>query len=171
MKQPSPQHQDNDIDRIPLVAGYDDNNEPVLEQIEVRHSTTPGECILEKSPAFVRNLAAGDRIRYPADTGTGYELIQRSGNLSIRVLRKHNIDDVAAVLTPEIELREGTLDRSSPGLLVYTLHVSTGFQAIESLLDGIVGQWPDTIWYYGNVYDPQDGATPLNWWNELAREV
>lgn len=161
----------NETHRIPLVAGYDDNNEPVLEQVEVRDAGAAGECILEKSPAFVRNLAAGDRIRYPADTGAGYELLQRSGNLCIRVLRKHNIDEVAATLTPAIELRDGTLHRHSTGLLVYTVHVSIGFQSIESLLDSTIGQWPGTIWYYGNVYDPQDGVTPLNWWNELARDV
>jgi hypothetical protein len=24
--------------------------------------------------------------------------------------------------------------------------------------------YPNTIWYYGNVYDPEDGETPLEWW-------
>ena len=163
--------QEPEIELVPLVAGYDDNGQPVLEQVEVRSTATRGEYILEKSPAFVRNLAAGDRICYPAETDEGFELVHRSGNLSIRVLRKHNIDEVAAKLTPDMELRDGTLDRQSQGLLVYTIHVSIGFQAIENLLDGIVGQCAGTIWYYGNVYDPADGVTPLNWWNELAREV
>lgn len=161
-----------EIEKIPLVAGYTDDNDPVLEQIEVRPVSGEREQFrLEKSPAFVRLLAAGDRIRYPAETELGYELLQRSGNLSIRVLRKHNIEEVEEALTPQIELNQGQLDRSSEALLVYTIHVSIGFPVIEGILDQAMGQFPGSVWYYGNVYDPQDGVTPLNWWHEVAREV
>lgn len=161
-----------EIEKIPLVAGYTHDDDPVLEQLEVRPvSGEQGQFRLEKSPAFVRSLAAGDRIRYPAETEPGYELLQRSGNLSIRVLRKDNIEEVEEALTPQIELNQGRLDRSSEALLVYTIHVSIGFPVIEKILDQAMGQFPGSVWYYGNVYDPQDGVTPLNWWHEVAREV
>lgn len=156
---------------IELVAGYKTDNEPVLEQIVVQAAKQPGEFVLTKSPAFVRGLAAGDLIRYPAETELGYELLQHSGNLSVRVLHKHNTEALAQALTPEMELRDGCLDVQSPKLLVYTIHVSIGFQRIEELMDSTMGRFTDCVWYYGNVYDPADGVTPLNWWQDLAREV
>ncbi len=167
---------------ISLVAGYRNDGEPVLEKLVVeamapaskaRETIAPAtkEYRLLKSPAFVRSLAAGDRIRYPADTPAGYELIKRSGNLCIRVLRKEGIEEVANTLSPELELLDGTLDLQSPRVLVYSIHVSIGFQNIEILLDRVIGQFPGTVWYYGNVYDPADGVTPLDWWQEFLAPV
>lgn len=167
---------------ISLIAGYRNDGEPVLEKL-VAEAMTPAtnalgtklpankEYRLLKSPAFVRSLAAGDRIRYPADNPAGYELLKRSGNLCIRVLRKEGIEEVANALSPELELLDGTLDLQSPRVLVYSIHVSIGFQAIEVLLDRVVGQFPGTVWYYGNVYDPADGVTPLDWWQEFLAPV
>jgi hypothetical protein len=34
-----------------------------------------------------------------------------------------------------------------------------------------LARFPDSIWYYGNVYDPEDGVTPLNWWEDIAQSV
>jgi hypothetical protein len=166
---------------IPLIAGYRPDGEGIVEQLAVtpwvdsghsnKPSATSNEYRLLRSPAFLRGLAAGDRIRFPAQNTAGYELIKRSGNLCIRVLRKTNIDEVLQALTPEIELMDGILDLDTPRVLVYSIHVSIGFQAIELLLDRIVGQFPDTVWYYGNVYDPTDGVTPLDWWQEFLAPV
>ncbi len=157
---------------ISLVAGYRNDGEPVLEKLVVEAMAPASkEYRLLKSPAFVRSLAAGDRIRYPADNPAGYELIKRSGNLCIRVLRKEGIEEVANILSPELELLDGTLDLQSPRVLVYSIHVSIGFQNIEILLDRVIGQFPGTVWYYGNVYDPADGVTPLDWWQEFLAPV
>jgi len=158
--------------QIPLIAGYNDEDEPVAEKVPV----TPVEGVqnefrLSLSPVFVRGLAAGDRIRYPADTTGGFELLEHSGNLSIRVFSKHNIAEVDQTLTPALELIDGTLDVSSPGLLVYSIHVSIGFKRIEESLTEALARFPNSIWYYGNVYDPEDGTTPLNWWLDLASDV
>ncbi|MDO8273251.1 MAG: DUF4265 domain-containing protein [Gammaproteobacteria bacterium] len=157
---------------LSLIAGYRNDGEPVLEKIVVE-AMTPAtkEYRLLKSPVFVRCLAAGDKIRYPADNPAGYELIKRSGNLCIRVLRKEGIEEVANTLSPELELLDGTLDLQSPRVLVYSIHVSIGFQNIEILLDRVIGQFPGTVWYYGNVYDPADGVTPLDWWQEFLAPV
>ena len=166
---------------IPLIAGYRHDGEGIVEQIEVTPvgnedkpktgTPAPTHYRLVRSPAFVRGLAAGDRIAFPSDTPQGYELIKRSGNLCLRVLSKNNITQVLQVLTPEIELLDGILDVETPRLLVYSIHVSIGFQAIEILLDRISGQFPETLWYYGNVYDPADGVTPLDWWQEFLAPV
>lgn len=183
--------QTQDTLQIPLIAGYNDNNEPVVEQVNVVPVASPdqtpvsdpealltkagleqpGEFRLTKSPAFIRGLAADDRIRYPVDNATTYDLLEHSGNLSIRVFSKHNTEELDQALTPELELIDGRIDISSPGLLVYTIHVSIGFQQIEDVLHRVLARFPDTIWYYGNVYDPEDGVTPLNWWQDIAQSV
>ncbi|MDP1932664.1 MAG: DUF4265 domain-containing protein [Gammaproteobacteria bacterium] len=164
---------------ISLIAGYRSDGEPVMEKITVSvvepdpaaKNATGTQYRLLNSPGFIRGLAAGDRIRYPAETETGYELIKRSGNLCIRVLRKDNMEEVAQVLTPKLELMDGSLDLQSPRLLIYSIHVTIGFQPIEIILDRVTGQFPGTVWYYGNVYDPTDGVTPLEWWQEFLAPV
>lgn len=166
---------------IPLIAGYRPDGEGIVEQVAVTPVGDDGKPTavdspkaqyrLLRSPAFVRGLASGDRIKFPANNEQGYELIKRSGNLCLRVLSKSNIDEVLQVLTPEIELLDGILDVETPRLLVYSIHVSIGFQAIELLLDRISGQFAGTLWYYGNVYDPADGVTPLDWWQAFLAPV
>ena len=32
-----------------------------------------------------------------------------------------------------------------------------------------VGRDGQSAWMYGNVYDPADGETPLNWWLDLLK--
>jgi len=159
---------------LALIAGYRPDGEAIMEQLRVEavpDSKSADEYRLLTSPGFVRGLASGDRIRHPVRNEAGYELLKRSGNLSIRVLRKDNLDLLAQALTPEIELLDGSLDLQTPRLLVYSIHVSIGFQTLEILLDGIVGQFPGSVWYYGNVYDPTDGVTPLDWWQDFLAPV
>jgi hypothetical protein len=45
-----------------------------------------------------------------------------------------------------------------------TIDVAAGFPALEARLNALVAQFPGCEWYYGNVHDPDDGVTPLNWW-------
>ena len=155
--------------QIPMIAGYNDNGDAIVEQVDVSPvADQSGEFRLLRSPAFVRGVAAGDRIRYPTDESAGFELLEHSGNLCIRVFSKHTIADVDQALTPELELIDGKRDTSSPGVLVYTIHVSIGFQRIEEAITKGLKSFPNSVWYYGNVYDPEDGKTPLNWWIDLA---
>lgn len=157
---------------LDLIAGYRSDGEAIMERLSVEAlPDTRDEYRLRQSPAFLRGLASGDRIRFPARNEAGYELLRRSGNLCIRVLRRDDLDSVSMALTPEIELLDGSLDLQTPRLLVYSIHVSTGFQTLEVLLDRIVGQFPGTVWYYGNVYDPADGVTPLDWWQEFLAPI
>jgi len=177
-------NQDNAVEtplQIPIIAGYRPDGEAIVEQVTVTQVQEPDntqqnasasqQYRLLASPAFVRGLASGDRIRFPSDNKQCYELVKRSGNLSIKVMRKDNIDVVLQNLTPEIELLDGVLDLESPRLLVYSIHVSIGFQAIEQVLDRISGQFMGTLWVYGNVYDPKDGVSPLDWWQEFLAPV
>ena len=57
----------------------------------------------------------------------------------------------------------GTLDGLDSKVVVYTIPVTAGFEAVEKELNEVVSIFEGAEWYYGNVYD-QDGVTPLNWW-------
>ena len=157
---------------LPFLAGLNDENDPVFEELEVEVlENSPLTVRLLRSPLFARNYAAGDRIKVVDAATANYELVQRSGNLCVRVFRKHQLSIVAESLTPAVEKLDGTLDLSSDRALVYSIHISIGFQTIEALLNKVVGDYPDTVWYYGNVYDPEDGATPLDWWKDFENQV
>jgi len=44
------------------------------------------------------------------------------------------------------------------------LTLTGGLQTIEGVLNQACQDYPDTIWYYGNVYAPEDATTPSEWW-------
>lgn len=154
---------------LPLIAGYNPQGEAIVEQVAASVvEGKPDEFRVLSSPAFTRGLAADDKIRYPIDEQAGWKLLEHSGNLCVRVFSKHNTEGLDQLLTPEIELIDGKLDIKSPRFLIYTIHVSIGFAKIEEVLGKVLAGFPDTVWYYGNVYDPEDGVTPLNWWQDIA---
>jgi hypothetical protein len=98
-----------------------------------------------------------------------FDLVKRSGNLSIRVFSRGDTGALADQLVPQLEKLGGELDRETPRMLVLSIHVSCGFEAIEEILNRYVGQDGQSAWMYGNVYDPADGQTPLNWWLDILK--
>lgn len=152
---------------VELFAGLDPNGKPFVEKLPVRELDT-GELQLVKSPAFVKGLASGDVIRFLPPTGE-FEIVQHSGNLSVRVFSRGNIALLADALTAELEKLGGDLDLETPRMLVYSIHVSCGFNSIETILNRVLERDSESVWMYGNVYDPVDGRTPLNWWQELLK--
>lgn len=152
---------------IELFAGVGADGKPIVEQLHVRE-LDDGNFQLVQSPAFAKGLASGDVVKMLRDTRE-FDLVQRSGNLSIRVFSRGDIQVLADQLTPELEKLGGELDRETPRMLVYSIHVSCGFTAIEQILNEYVGRDGQSAWMYGNVYDPADGQTPLNWWLELLK--
>lgn len=153
---------------VPFLAGVDPEGQPVFESVLVEPFGDEPELFrLVYSPLLTRNLAAGDQVRLTNPGSAQYELVQRSGNLCIRVFRRHQLNRLSERLTPLIEKLDGSLDLQNERALVYSIHYSIGFQTIENVLNECIADYPDTFWYYGNVYDPKDGSTPLNWWNEI----
>ena len=150
---------------IELYAGSRPDGTPVVERLQVKINEN-NECQLVKSPAFIKGIASGDVIKMNQDDQT-FELITRSGNLCIRVFARGGIQAISEDLTPQIEKLGGELDIENERMLVYTIHVSCGFKNIEALLNDHVDDGGDSAWLYGNVYDPKDGVTPLNWWQEI----
>lgn len=150
---------------IELFAGSQPDGSPVVERLQVLDQEDDA-FILVKSPAFIKGVARGDKIKLnKADHS--FELVERAGNLCIRVFAKEDIAQLAEDLTPPIEKLGGELDLETERMLVYSIHVSCGFKEIEAVLDDLVGEETDSAWIYGNVYDPEDGVSPLNWWQEV----
>ncbi len=153
---------------LPFFAGTGPDGEPVFENLVISILDAGDfQVQLVKSPLLIRNLAAGDRIKLIDPASARYDLIQRSGNLAIRVFRRHQLAALEEFLTPAIEKLDGKLDVCSERALVYSIHFSIGFSAIEELMGRACATFPDTVWYYGNVYDPEDGTTPLEWWLDI----
>lgn len=155
------------LEVIELFAGLDANGQAIVERLPVRINED-SSCQLVKSPAFVKGIASGDTIKLTPGS-QNFELIKRSGNLCIRVLSRGNIETLSEALTPEFEKLGGELDTETERFLVLSIHVSCGFSAIEEILNKFV-DGSNSIWLYGNVYDPEDGSTPLNWWQEILSE-
>ena len=157
-----------DIFELPFLAGINPDGDPVFESLEVEFvEDSEDEVRLVHSPLLTRNLAAGDKLKVIDVSSAEYKLLRRSGNLSIRGFRQHQLDILAESLTGRIEKLGGSLDKQTDRALVYSIHFSIGFQVIEELLSTICKDYSDTVWYYGNVYDPEDGTTALEWWSEF----
>ncbi|WP_317932114.1 DUF4265 domain-containing protein [Halioxenophilus sp. WMMB6] len=150
---------------IEMFAGTRPDGQAVVERLRV--TVNPDNSAqLALAPAFVQGLARGDTIAKDPDTDE-FTLVRRSGNLCIRVYSREHIDAISLELTPALEKLGGELDVESERMLVYSIHVSCGFSAIEALLNQAIAPFSESTWLYGNVYDPADGVTPLNWWQEF----
>lgn len=153
------------LQAIELFAGLRPDGQPIVERLPVR--LLPDNTLqLVRSPAFVKGIAGGDIIRADPDRRE-FEIVQHSGNLCVRVYTRGETAPLAEALEGPVAKLGGELDLQSPHLLVFTIHVSCGFAAIEAIFNPVNG--PDTHWQYANVYDPADGETPLNWWQSLLK--
>jgi len=158
----------SEITEVAFLAGVSEDEQPIFESLAVEIINLEEEIVqLRNSPLFVRNLAAGDQIRLTNPTIGEYDIVRRSGNLSIRVFRRQGIKAVADFLNPAIEKLGGSVDLQTDAALSYSIHFSIGFNEIEELLNRCCENYVGTVWYYGNVYDPKDGCTPLLWWQDF----
>jgi len=158
----------NELQVISLHAGKRPDGQDVAEQIRVQ-LTDKKTYRLVQSPAFVPGLASGDEISFDAKDNS-FELLTHSGNLAIRVFAKMHIDTIKDDLCAQLEKLGGELDFANDRMLIFSIHVSCGFTEIEKILNRRVGEHTQSAWFYGNVYDPKDGVTPLNWWQNLDDE-
>ena len=149
------------VETIRLYAGKRSNGSPVEEEVRVKGS---GDGLFEvlQSPGLVLGIAGGDTIRVL--TGGHFEVVSRGGNFCIQVFSTSRLDELEACLTECLGRLRGRLDGRATKELVYTVHSSVGFDHLEQELASCIGKVEGANWYYGNVYDPKDGTTPLNWW-------
>lgn len=155
---------------LPLLAGLRPDGQAVIENVPAKKLNDQHWYELESTPAFVKDVARGDVVTVNPQTPGDFTLRTRGGNLAIRVLAKDSIVSIRDTLTGELEKLGGQLDIDSERILVYSIHVSCGFQAIEQILNKFVSG-ENRYWYYGNVYDANDGETPLNWWTDILKPI
>ena len=155
------------LDVIELMAGVKPDGTPVVERLQVQVQEDDS-CQLVRSPAFIKGIASKDVIKLNKDDQS-FEVIKRSGNLCLRVFSRQGVAQLAEELAPQLEKLGGELDFENERMLVFSIHVSCGFQKIEALLDDHIDEDEGQVWMYGNVYDPKDGVTPLNWWNDILK--
>ncbi len=123
-----------------------------------------GSCRVLQSPGVVQGVAAGDIIDTRPD-GT-FRMIRHGGNVVVQVYAPRVLlDSLHGVLEEGISELGGRLDgrdaKKATGVLVYTIPIIAGFDAIDAVMRPIEGT-ADVDWLYANVYS--DDGTPLNWW-------
>ncbi len=151
---------------IELFAGNDPQGQPIVERLSVKQNADDSFQLV-KSPAFIKGLASGYVVKMLADRKE-FEIKHHGGNLCIRVYAKTGLAAISEQLPPELEKLGGELDIETERFLIYSIHVSCGFSTIEGLLNRYVTE-VGGLWLYGNVYDPVDGTTPLNWWHDILK--
>ena len=147
---------------IELYAGTRPDGEPVYEKIATRVFGDNDFQALH-SPGFVRGLARGDHFLLVSRKAGSFEVTRRSGNLAVRVYSTIPVQSLDVALTPQVTQLEGRRDVMSDHLLVYSLPLEAGFDAIETTFEQALSGSGDARWSYGNVYDERSGE-PLNWW-------
>jgi hypothetical protein len=123
-----------------------------------------------RTPPLTIGIAAGDTIEVTDWSSGRFAVLDRGGNLGIQLFlgpaaapgTGRAVDDD---LTRGIEALGGRLDdRVDDRVVVYTIPVEAGFDAVQTVLNAFVSRHPGAEWIFSNVYDPEDGVTPLNWW-------
>jgi len=123
------------------------------------------------SPGFAPGAAAGDVIEIDPDRKGHFKVVERSGNLCIQVFfvnadmeeRKRVLDRSTAKVRSIGGWLDGGKDVANSHLIIYTIPVTSGFPAIERVMNEIAKEPTFATWMFGNVY-AEDGVTPLNWW-------
>ena len=141
-----------------MVAGTKSSGEPVFEQVLVDR-LDDGAYRVVATPGLVLGIAADDVVRVTPEAR--YEIVERGGNLAVGVYGSHDLVDE---VTKDVWELGGSLDGRADNFTVYTIPVAAGFPQVERVFNDLVARHPEVEWYFGNVYDTEDGVTPLNWW-------
>jgi hypothetical protein len=149
--------------RVPVVSDGARQGEEMLPVAEVGD----GRYRLLASPGFVEGLAAGDEFELDPGAPLGHRVTRRGGNLCVWFYHSEPLDESSAVAADVRSVAEslgGRLDGGYSRMLVLTIPISAGFDAVARALDDALRRHAASSWLYGNVYDPADGMTPLDWW-------
>ncbi len=157
----------SEISIVELFAGTQADGSPVVERVPAIEQED-SSLVLVRSPGFIKGIAKGDQIKINKEDHS-FEIVKRSGNLCIRIFAKQNLEKIIEDIAPLIEKMGGELDHENERMSVFSIHVSCGFTDIEKILNDHIGDETDSAWFYGNVYDPRDGVTPLNWWKDILK--
>ena len=145
---------------LSVIAGTRTDDSEVQEQVVVEHLRGPVYRITQ-SPGLVQGVAAGDEVEV---RNGRLEVVRRGGNLCVWIFAKENLAQIENSLNAELRSLGGASRRPRPmGTGVHgsrSGRVRSAGGCVES-----PGRCdPRGQWYFGNVYDPRDGVTPLDWW-------
>ncbi|GIW97985.1 MAG: hypothetical protein KatS3mg111_1318 [Pirellulaceae bacterium] len=119
------------------------------------------------SPGVVEGVAKGDVIELDDTDPKGFSVVQRSGMLCVWFYFDQpgsNRGRLGNIVRQAVEKLGGICDGGGNTHLIFSIPVSLGFPAIESLLTDLTRRYPGTTWLFGNVYDPWNDDAPLGWW-------
>lgn len=145
---------------IKVLADHREDGTPFYELLQMKPEAEGFRLIY--SPAFVQGTAAGDLVS--VDEGGALHVLERGGNLCIQVMTLKPNPEFAAALAEAMHRLGALQDGFGPSVYVFSAPVSIGFAPLEAELARVVSPVADAEWLWGNVYDPRDGETPLNWW-------
>jgi Domain of unknown function (DUF4265) len=143
----------------------------LVEDLGGKPTQEPGHVIdlggerfrLLHSPGFVQGIAAGDEFQILDEQGV-FRVLHRSGNIAVQVFSEVPVEPMVGDFTRRVAEIGGVLDGRIEQGMVFTIPIQAGFQTIEALFNELVAAHAGMEWLYGNVYDPRDGMTPLDWW-------
>jgi hypothetical protein len=148
---------------IDLVASTNPDGTRFYESVLVER-IGPGRYRVLASPGLLEGFAAGDEIELAPEQSSGHRVTKRGGNVCVQFFWGDDASRPWEELERQVATLGGRLDGQTPGLLVFTIPIAAGFPAIESVFYEAEKRYPGCRWVYGNVYDPADGVTPLEWW-------
>lgn len=146
-----------------LLVEKDSKGQAAFEEV-LAEPLGAGNYRLARSPGFVQGIARGDVIALDPVDSSKFTVLSRGGMVAIQVLRKGDLDELNRFLSPRFIDLGGSWDGRSDSILVYSVPVGAGFEAIEKAIADAKQCFGSIEWYYGNVYDTRDGVTPLRWW-------
>ena len=150
---------------IHLLAGQRADGQLIFENV---FATEKGDSCYQllTSPIFARGAARLDTIRLLA--AGRFEVEQHGGNLCVRVMAKRDLPAIVEQLRSGFTFLDGQLDYQNERIAVFSVPVIAGFSVIEATLEKVLEAYGDDAqWLYANVYDTEDGQTPLNWWHDF----
>jgi hypothetical protein len=143
-----------------LLVGQGSNGNAAYEEVLVE-PVGPAQYRLLQSPGLALGIAADDVFSRSSDGN--FKVLSRGGNVCIQIFAD-DVNTIEKAATQGFKEMGGRLDGRSARQLVYTVPFDVGFPRMEGVLEAVKARFPEAEWYYGNVYDPEDGVTPLNWW-------
>jgi hypothetical protein len=146
-----------------LVAQTNPDGTPFYESVLAEELGENRYRVLA-SPGLLEGFAGGDEIELAPEEPLGFRVIRRGGNVCVQFYWKGDLKACARDLGARAAALGGRIDGEADGLLVFTIPVAAGFPAIERIFYDAEKRYAGSSWMYGNVYDPADGETPLNWW-------
>lgn len=152
-----------------MLADVRGDGSRVQEAVVVLPQSADGHYRLVYSPSILLGVAADDIISVDGDGPP--RLVARGSNFVIQIYLRARDEALEGwlytTMTTVLSARlDGLLDQNGILLLVFSVDSSVGFPRVEGTLANACEHLATLgmEWFYGNVYDPADGVTPLNWW-------